>query len=106
MPHVPPRKSKAPTTFIEPMNEVAVNPIPDVPKGERVLGTKYALRAVDGRFKATLVTPGRVQRHVTDRAIVATKDTFSRLQNDALDQGEKSIQYYGKQLGKMSRYCS
>ena len=89
MPPVPLRKSKAPTTFIEPTNEVAVNPISDVPTNERVLGTKSVLRAAGGRFKAILETPGRMQMHGNDRAIVAAKDKFDRSQNGGLDQGEK-----------------
>ena len=44
---------------------------------KRVLGTKWVLRAGDGRFKARLVTTGRMQRHGTDRSIVAAKDKSS-----------------------------
>ena len=47
-----------------------------------------------------------MQRHYdTDCAIVVAKDKFDRLQNGALDQGVKSTQHYGDQLGKASRYC-
>ena len=60
--------------------------------------------ATDERFKVRLVTPGRMERHGTDRAIVAAKVKFGRSQNDPIDQGEKSTQHYGKQLGKVSRY--
>ena len=37
---------------------VAVNPISNIPRNTRVLGTKWVLRAADGRFKAIFVTPG------------------------------------------------
>ena len=48
-----------------------------------------------------------MQRHYdTDCAIVVAKDKFDRSQNGALDQGVKSTQHYGKQLGKASRYYS
>ena len=47
-------------------------------------------------------TPGWMQRHGTDRAIVVAKDNFDRSQNRALDQGVQSNQHYGKQLGKSS----
>ena len=47
-----------------------------------------------------------MQRHDDDCAAVAVKDTFGRSRNGALDQGEKSTQHYGKQLGKVSRYSS
>ena len=88
-PYVPPRKTKTRSTFIEPLNEVAVNPISDVPKHERVLDTKFVFReAAGGRLKARLVTAGWMQRHDTDYAIVAAKDKFGRSQNGALDQGE------------------
>ena len=64
--------------------------------------------AAGGRVEARLVTPGRMQRHNdTDYAlIVVAKDKFDRSQNGALDQGVKSIQPHGKQLGKVSRYSS
>ena len=39
----------------------------------------------DGRFKARVVTPGWMQRHGTDRTIVAAKNKFDRSQNSALD---------------------
>ena len=83
-----------------------MNPISDVPRNERVLGTKCVLKAVaDGRINARLATPGRMQRHDTDRPIVAAKDKFGRSQNNGvLDQGEKSTQHYGKQLGNLSMY--
>ena len=71
------------------------------------MGTKYVLRAAgDGRFKARLVTPGRMQRNDDDCAAVAVKDTFGRSRNGALDQGEKLTQHYGNRLGKVSRYSN
>ena len=66
-----------------------MNPISDVPKHERVLGTRFVFReAAGGRLKARLVTPGWTQKHDTDCAIVAAKGKFGRSQNGALDQGE------------------
>ena len=62
------------------------------------------MRAGDDRFKARLVTPGRMQRDDTDCAIVAAKENFGRSRDGALDQGELSAQDYDKQLGKVSRY--
>ena len=50
MPLVSPRKIKVPTTILS--------------------------SAAGDRFKARLVTPGRMQRHGTDRATVAAKDKF------------------------------
>ena len=44
------------------------------------------------------MTPGRMRRHVTDRAIVAAKDKF------AIRSRFEKTQHYGKQLGKVSRY--
>ena len=41
-------------------------------------------------FKAKLGTPGRIQRHGTDCAVVGAKNTFGRSQNGVLDKGEKS----------------
>ena len=77
-----------PPRFIEPTNEVAVNPISDVSRNERILGKRCVLRTTtaDGRFKARLVTHGLMQRHGTDCAIVAARDKFGRSQNGALDQ--------------------
>ena len=77
-----------PPRFIGPTNEVAVNPISDVSRNERILSTRCVLRATtaDGRFKARLVTHGLMQRHGTDCAIVAARDKFGRSQNGALDQ--------------------
>ena len=77
-----------PPRFIEPTNEVAVNPISDVPRNKRILGTICVLRATtaDGRFKARLVTHGLMQRHGADCAIVTARDKFGRSQNGALDQ--------------------
>ena len=60
-PPIPARKIKAPATILR--------------------------AAADGRFNTRLVTPGWMQRHVTDCAIVASKDEFDRSQNSALDQG-------------------
>ena len=82
MPIVPGRKVKVPTTVLR--------------------------AAAGGRVKPRLVSPGRMQRHKdTDCcAIVVAKDKFGRSQNGALDQGVKSIQHYGKQLGKVSRHSS
>ena len=108
VPLIAPRKIKARITlFIKSMNEVVVNPISAVPRNERVLGTNWVLTgAADGRFKVRPVTPGRMQRHVVDRAIVAAKDKFGRSRNGALDQGELSTQYYSMQLRKVFRYNS
>ena len=103
---IPYRKIKAPTTFNEPMNKVAVNPILDVPTNERVSGTKCVLRAAgDGRFKARVVPLDWNQRQGTDRAIVAAKDKFGHSRNGALDKNELSTQHYGVHLGKVFR-CS
>ena len=46
-----------------------------------------------------------MQRHGSDRAIVAAKDKFGRLQNGDLNS-KLLTQHYGKLLGKMSRYSS
>ena len=80
MPPVPARKFKVPTTILK--------------------------TEADGGFEATLVAPGRMQKHDIDRAIVVAEDKLGRSQNGALDQGEKTFQRYGKQLGKVSRYSS
>ena len=80
--------------------------MPPVP-ARRIKVPTTTLRAPgDGRFKARVETPWRMQRHGTDHAVVAAKDKFDRSQNDALEQGVKSTQHYGKQLGKVSRYSS
>ena len=83
-------KIKVPTTFTKAMDEVAVTSISDVPINKRFI------RVGDGRFKARLVTPAvRMQRHGTDRAIVAVKVTFGRSQNGALAEGVKLRQAVG-----------
>ena len=64
-----------------------MNLILDVPRTERILGTKYVSRATaGGRFKARLATHGLMQRHGTDCAIVVAKNKFGRSQNGTLDQ--------------------
>ena len=83
--------------------------MPPVPARKIKVPTTISRAAAGGRFKARLVTPGWMQRHggTADRAIVAAKYKFDRSQNGALDQGVKSTQhYYGKQLGKVSRYSN
>ena len=56
MPPLPARKFKVPTTILR--------------------------TTADGRFEARLVTPGLMQKHDTDRAIVAAEDKLGRSQND------------------------
>ena len=56
--------------------------VPPVPARKIKVPTTISMAAADGRFKARLVTPGWMQRHVsTDRTIVAAKDEFGRSQN-------------------------
>ena len=80
--------------------------MPPAPAGKIKVPTTISRAAGGGRFKARrVVTPGRMQRHDdTDCAIVAAKGKFGWSQNGALDQGVKSNQHYGKQLGKVFRY--
>ena len=79
--------------------------VPLVPAKRIKVPTIFSRAAGDGGFKARVVTLGRMQRHNdTDCAIVVAKDKFVRSHNGALDQGVKSTQHYGKQLGKVSMY--
>ena len=78
---VTPKKIKAPTisSFVEAMHKVALTPISSVFRDKMVLGTKWVVRAADGRLKARHVSVGRKQGHDTDYyAIVASKGKIGR----------------------------
>ena len=80
--------------------------MPPVPARKIKVPTTISTAEVGGRFKARRVSPGWMQRHGTDRVIVAAKEKFGQSENGTLDRGVKSTQHYGKQLGKVSTYSS
>ena len=53
--------------------------VPPVPARKFKIPTTILRTAADGRFEARLVTPGRMQKHGTDRAIVVAEDKLGRL---------------------------